>query len=685
MSTKSRKVLDRSSSEVQKKKTVKELVLLENEGIIEQHETEAEEYWCKACAFVNSPYHSGQWHNCRTHLTRTTHIEAVKKYNNRNTISPSNQDLQENNVTKERVIKNQDQILTPIVKAELDLTYSQFILQKRLPFSLASSVHQLTQQISSKYSEKVLEEYKVGRKTITTATKSISETLKTELFEKLKRSPFSLSFDASSDVHGHTYLAVCARFIESDNYDRPTVKLITVLPITTSSTGETFYNLILKNVLIDEDIRGNLLGIATDDGKNMTGKDLGASSRLKAAFPHIFTFKDISHIFDNALKKGLLAIPTNIKEIITDIISHFTLSTQRSSLLMQTLQEMGMKPLEVLKLSKTRWLSWKNSTERILELWPGLKQYFTAHGNLTQKDYFSDENELCIRILFLLISNISDLTEYFQRDDLFYSEVLEKLKHSYVMLANIILKKEHKTQQFDALFQIPFNAKEKDIIKGKYDSSVIEKLVTGEEFGQNYLSRYDSIKELYSKVPRDRKSLMMSGAINFIYICLQKMRKKLPFNNSIMAMAQVIFFECEYDETKWIGLKDSFPTILKTKKQRDDYTTEIRKIEYNYNKIRQRMLQSMISISPLKIWQGEISNYPNIYLIAKAIAVLPYSSVQVERIFSAMKDIKNVKRNRLSIDNVEACLLGYQAFNNENIFFNEEIIEDYTNKKYVKK
>jgi len=50
-----------------------------------------------------------------------------------------------------------------------------------------------------------------------------------------------------------------------------------------------------------------------------------------------------------------------------------------------------------------------------------------------------------------------------------------------------------------------------------------------------------------------------------------------------------------------------------------------------------------------------------------------------------MKDIKNVKRNRLSIDNVEACLLGYQAFNNENIFFNEEIIEDHTNKKYVKK
>ena len=149
-------------------------------------------------------------------------------------------------------------------------------------------------------------------------------------------------------------------------------------------------------------------------------------------------------------------------------------------------------------------------------------------------------------------------------------------------------------------------------------------------------------------------------------------------------MAQVVFFECEYDEAKWIGLKDHFQTILKTKKQRDDYTTEVRKIEYHYNKMRQRMLQSMVSVSPLKIWQSEMVTYPNIYLIARAVAVLPYSSVEVERIFSAMKDIKNVKRNRLSLDNVEACL-GYQYFKSEKNFFNQEIIEAYMNKKCAKK
>lgn len=207
--------------------------------------------------------------------------------------------------------------------------------------------------------------------------------------------------------------------------------------------------MILQKVLIDEDIRGNFVGIVTDDGANMTGKDQGASIRLKATFPYVSTFKDVSHVLDNALKKGLLAIPSSIKDLITDIISHFTHSTQRSSLLRQILEEMGMKPLEILKLSKTRWLSWRNSTERILELWLGLKKYFTIHGNVTQKAYFAKENELCVRILLLLLRSISDLTEYFQREDLFYNEVLEKLRHNYVMFANIILKKEHKTQEFD--------------------------------------------------------------------------------------------------------------------------------------------------------------------------------------------------------------------------------------------
>ena len=38
------------------------------------------------------------------------------------------------------------------------------------------------------------------------------------------------------------------------------------------------------------------------------------------------------------------------------------------------------------------------------------------------------------------------------------------------------------------------------------------------------------------------------------------------------------------------------------------------------------------------------------------------SFLVVERIFSSMKDIKTIKRNSLTVETLEACLLGYQAF-----------------------
>ena len=102
MSAKTRKTLNRSPSDVRKKKTVKEQVLEENEGIIEQHKTEEEEYWCNACYFVNSQYHSGQWHNCKTHLTRNTHIEALKKYQAR---SAKNTEAKEKGINEEKEIR----------------------------------------------------------------------------------------------------------------------------------------------------------------------------------------------------------------------------------------------------------------------------------------------------------------------------------------------------------------------------------------------------------------------------------------------------------------------------------------------------------------------------------------------------------------------------------------------------
>ena len=47
------------------------------------------------------------------------------------------------------------------------------------------------------------------------------------------------------------------------------------------------------------------MGLATDDGKNMTGTNTGLAKHLKDKYSHIINVKDISHAFNNVLKKSL--------------------------------------------------------------------------------------------------------------------------------------------------------------------------------------------------------------------------------------------------------------------------------------------------------------------------------------------------------------------------------------------
>ena len=95
------------------------------------------------------------------------------------------------------------------------------------------------------------------------------------------------------------FLAVCIRLIEK-GFDRPTTKLVSilVLPITTSFTGQTIFDMLTNTVLINEEIKQNCMGIVTDEGSNMTGIEKGVSSRLKEVCNHVVDMKDICHLLN---------------------------------------------------------------------------------------------------------------------------------------------------------------------------------------------------------------------------------------------------------------------------------------------------------------------------------------------------------------------------------------------------
>ena len=394
---------------------------------------------------------------------------------------------------------------------------------------------------------------------------------------------------------------------------------------------------------------------------------------------------DISHAFNNVLKKSLKAIPPEIMKIINGISSHFHYSTQRSSMLREVLIEEKMKPLEILHIATTRWLSLRDNLECILELWDGLKKYFQKNGTKTEKDYFTEENETSLKVLALLVKRVSDYNEFFQNDQLFYNEIIDTLKESYVMMSNSILKKEEKSMDFEKLFQIPWEKNNnKEILAGDYSHEIKKELVTNKEFKTSFLSSYDSIKECFEKLKPEAKEKLINASVKFLYLSLKNMKERLPYSNKEIEASLVIFFEEDFNLNKWLGLKDLLPNILKQKKMKDDYVSEVKKLEYSYKKIQNKMTNGLQKISPIKIWQNLASSYPTIYLVARALLVLPYTSIPVERVFSALKDIKNQKRNRLSTENVEALLLGYQYFRSQKLEITVEMFDNYLEMKEAK-
>ena len=81
--------------------------------------------------------------------------------------------------------------------------------------------------------------------------------------------------------------------------------------------------------------------------------------------------------------------------------------------------------------------------------------------------------------------------------------------------------------------------------------------------------------------------------------------------------------------------------------------------------------------NPIEIWSKLAEEYPLCSKLAKALLILPYSTCSVERVFSSMRDFRTPKRSRLTTENLEACLLSYQAWHSEDVKITQGMLNRY--------
>ena len=586
-----------------------------------------DKYICTICRNARSKTSSGKWYNLEGHLVSVGHVTNSKKIQQSQDIVAEEEESRRRtaatitlNSTNQLTASNTETVSPPLCpdkKIEMTLSFTRFILENRLPFSIIEPLVRFVSRATEECRPSDLQKFACSRQSVSKAASAISDTLRENLYQRLRDSPFSLSVDKSSDLYGSTYLAVCARFLDPSNPEHPTTKLIATIPVGTKSTGEVLYNQLLDKVFIDSKIGENIMGICTDAEPNMVGPAQGMCSRLQQRYPYLIKVKDFSHLFNKVFEKGLKGFPKSVTELVSAISSHFSYSNQRVAVLKEIQRQNNLTEADVTTYVNTRWLSMRDTLQRILDIWPSLRLYFEKHGTKKEKTYCSTFNETFLRTLYLLVNQINGYNEFFQSEDLFYNDVLDKIHEAFVVFFNAIIKRDHINTSFEDLYALPLDqAKDKYLVSGESEIYQHSLMKSSDQFENEYLLNYESIAELWPGITLDQRREVVTAARRFLFLAIKHMKTRLPYKEQIWEDISVVFFT-EFNKQKWSNLRSRFTNILCTNKLKENFVDEVNRLEYNFKRIQHQSL--VAKPSPLVLWQSLEKEYPTLSRLSRAL------------------------------------------------------------------
>jgi len=224
----------------------------------------------------------------------------------------------------------------------------------------------------------------------------------------MEHTPFSVAVDEANVKGGTPYLAVTLRYYETEVALSTKTKLLALIEIQGSSTGETLFKLMDDLIFSDSVSRDrrilNFMGIASDKASNMiSGGNFGLTNRLKSKYSHILVVHDLCHAFNLILQDCFKSFPVEIKNIIEDISALFSRSPKGSAKLKAIMKAKAKKdpnyrPHTLKRYVKTRWTSFQDTVERILEQAAALEEYFKNENDTVREGYFSSSNITVLKL-----------------------------------------------------------------------------------------------------------------------------------------------------------------------------------------------------------------------------------------------------------------------------------------------
>ena len=631
--------------------------------IIPSKVSNSKRFYCNLCGPKLPNFKEPFWDNLKYHLKGAGHINLCSDETGRNDALKSLNRVKKSNKSKDQ---QKD------IEKHLRFQFTAFVLQNAFSFSFVEDLVRFCKELFLKYDVEDLQSFSLSRKTASEITKKcIGGYLKEKVFKELEQFPFSLAVDESSDIFGDAYLAITVKMLKENSIQ---TKLISVIELSDSKTGKALYDLVKSELFSGEEgrIRGSkCVGICTDKGSNMLSKKKGLANRLKQDFPHFYLAHDLSHKYSLIASHASKIFPTILIKMIKDISKHFGYSTQNLARL-EKIQFASNVPKEkvrtMIRYTDTRWFYSVKCGRRILLLWQHLRNYFEKYKCEELLEYMSDDNHFSMQQYTTMMSCLEYYNEHFQKDNLTYADIGSKLRESYLffarLLSNEVVNFISQSEEFNHYFSLVQN----------------KNSINLENFRQNLIQEYPSLAKSLQDLPSQRLSTVLDQTIDFCLACLIQMKKYIPFDDLIIKKSNVLYIK-HFEKTIWNNLSMQFPNVISEEEQ-DQFFQETRTLE---SQCRSGEILNSISANylsdPLLLWTSPKiqTDYPLICKLAQSLLVYPYSSVPVERSFSDFRTIKTSKRNSLCCETLEACLLVFQEYRNDEVIIKDDMIDRYKN------
>ncbi|KAL0833090.1 hypothetical protein ABMA28_001200 [Loxostege sticticalis] len=545
------------------------------------------------------------------------------------------------------------------LKKRAELKICAFLAQHNLSFSL---VDDLIPFLKNTFTDSdTIKSIELGRTKATNTIKTVLGPILTqELVEKLKKTPFSIIMDETTDISVKKQCALTV--IYYDEIDCVRTQFLDIYEVESGKAEDLCNNLLTW--LQDRQIPlKNFVGFASDTTNSMVGEHHSVFSHLKLKVPHIACIKCSCHMIHLVAAKACLKLPRSVEDLLRSIGAHFSRSTKRQNKLKEFQDFFKVDIHKILSPATTRWLSLEACVNRTLEQYQVLGEYFKLEvfedPSKVTEDILTSLNNRFTKIYLEFMSYILNLFNDFNR--LFQSE--KPLLHQ--------LKPEvHKLIKTIASNYMDFNyCKTTDAYKIEYANPrfylPLEKIYLG-------VAAQASINEFSTEIPPTQIADFRKTCLSFYIEALSQIRKRFSFEDPLFDLLENVLNPIKAQKFEVKDLSSVIKRFPNIETDTENLHKEWKKHAFlDFNKLNISpdlpVEEYWNKILQMRDGTGE-PMFPNLKEIIMVLLVLPFSNACVERVFSQLKLIKSDNRNRLNTDTIAALMATKAAVKNATKF-----------------